>query len=290
MKRIALMVCAVVAGAGEGWGAIIGALVPGSTSMVRTDDGSSAAASIGFTVNFFGSSYASLFVNNNGNATFGATMSAFTPTGLTASTGTKIIAPFLADVDTRNVATTPVSYGTGTITTNDSVVRNVFVANWVNVGYFNRKIDKLNSFQMILIDRSVGGSAGDFDIMFNYDQIQWETGDFSGGSAGLGGSSARAGFSNGAGNYYEFAGSGTPGSFLTGADALVTHTNVGLSDAQYTAENGRYVFAARNGEAPVASEPPAETPEPGSLVLLGLGCAMLVGYSRRGSAQAKRRA
>ena len=72
----------------------------------------------------------------------------------------------------------------------------------------------------MLIDRS-DVAAGDFDIEFNYDRIQWETGDASGGDACQGGEPARVGFSNGSGApgaFFELAGcpsSSAPGSTRT---------------------------------------------------------------------------
>ena len=86
------------------------------------------------------------------------------------------------------------------------------------VGYFSNQADKLNNFQIILVDRSDTG-AGNFDIYFNYTRIRWETGSASGGYAGLGGSSARAGYSEGtgeAGTSYEMAGSAVNGALLDG--------------------------------------------------------------------------
>ena len=59
-------------------------------------------------------------------------------------------------------------------------------------------------------------APGDFRIIFNYDRIRWETGDASGGTNGLGGSSARVGFSNGSGqpgSFFELEGSGQNGRF-----------------------------------------------------------------------------
>ena len=107
----------------------------------------------------------------------------FTPFGLTTGIGTSIIAPFFAYVDTRAVGSDLVSYAYG-----EGVIdgHNAFGVNWVNVGYFANHADKLNSFQLILIDRS-DRNPGDFDVEFNYDRIQWETGDASGGVDGLGG-------------------------------------------------------------------------------------------------------
>ncbi len=100
---------------------------------------------------------------------------------------------------------------------NDTVNgHNAFGVDWFNVGYFDTNVDKLNSFQLILIDRS-DRNPGDFDIEFNYDQIQWETGDASGGDDGLGGESAIVGFSNGSslpGTSFQLAGSAIPGELL----------------------------------------------------------------------------
>jgi hypothetical protein len=51
-------------------------------------------------------------------------------------------------------------------------------------------------WQLVLVDRLDTGT-GNFDIEYRYAQIQWETGDFSGGSGGLGGQSARVGYTAG---------------------------------------------------------------------------------------------
>lgn len=210
-----------------------------SNNLPATDDGSTGLVPLGFSVNFFGTTYTGLYVNNNGNITFNTPLSTYTPFGLSTSIGTSIIAPFFADVDTRvgNIVT----YGQGTLGG-----KNAFGVNWINVGYYSEHTNKLNSFQLILVDRS-DVSPGDFDIMFNYDQIQWETGDASGGSNGVGGSSAHVGYSNGTGNsgtFYEFPGSGVNGAFLDGGPhALISFSNVDVS--------GRYVFEVRNGLPPV---------------------------------------
>jgi hypothetical protein len=116
--------------------------------------------------------------------------------------------------------------------------------NWVDVGYFSGHTDKLNSIQLLLVDRSDTG-AGNFDIMFNYDKIEWETGDVSGGTGGLGGFSARAGYSNGTDSSFELAGSAVPGSFLDSNQAGgLIYNNIGSP-----LQNGRYIFPVRNGAA-----------------------------------------
>lgn len=178
-------------------------------TLAANDDGSTGLVPIGFNLNFFGATHDTLFVNNNGNVTFDLPLATFTPFPLT-STNRAIIAPFFADVDTR--LGRAVTYGQGTV---DG--RPAFGVNWPGVGCFNRNVSVLNFFQMRLIDRSDLG-AGDFDIVFGYDSIQWETGQASGGNLVCqGGASARVGYSNGTGNpgtFFELAGSGVPGAFL----------------------------------------------------------------------------
>ena len=193
--------------------------LPGFTNTVfpGTDDGSYSTAGpngtptlvpIGFTINFYGSNHSDLYVNNNGNITLDQPLSTFTPFGLT-NTLSQIIAPFFADVDTRVGHT--VTFGNDTV---DG--RQAFGVDWINVGYFSEHVDKLNSFQLILINRS-DRKPGDFDIEFNYDQIKWETGDASGGVNGFGGGPAVVGFSSGSalpGTSFQLAGSGISGELL----------------------------------------------------------------------------
>src|SRR5664279_3443670 len=161
-----------------------------ANTLPANDDGSTGLVPIGFTINLFGTSYSSLYVNNNGNVTFDGQLGTYTPFSLT-STATKILAPFFADVDTRGAGSGLVTYGTATVNGH-----NAFGVEWPGVGYFANGTDKLNTFELVIIDRSDLG-AGNFDFEFNYDSIQWETGGASGGSGGLGGSSARVGYSNG---------------------------------------------------------------------------------------------
>ncbi|MFN3370090.1 MAG: nidogen-like domain-containing protein [Sphingomonadaceae bacterium] len=160
----------------------------GQGALPSCDDCYSSAISTGFAMNFFGTTRTQLFVSNNGYVTFDAGQSAFTPSGLGASYGgLPIIAPFFADVDTRG-GLGSVTFGTGTFNG-----RSAWGVNWIDTGYYSVRGDKRNSFQLILTDRSDTG-AGNFDIYFNYSQIQWETGSLSGGVNGLGGISAAVGF------------------------------------------------------------------------------------------------
>jgi hypothetical protein len=235
-----------------------------TTVLPGNDDGSAGPVAMGFTIDFFGVSRSTLFVNNNGNVTFDAALSTFTPFNL-STTNRQILAPFFADVDTRPAASGKVTYGAATI-----AGRSVFGVNWINVGYFSQQTNKLNSFQLIITDRS-DIAVGDFDFEFNYDQIQWETGGASGGVNGLGGNSARVGWSNGASATFELAGSAVNGAFLdTGPNALISgslNSNVA----------GRYIFSVRNGTV----QPPNPVPEPLSLALVATALLAAGVASRR---------
>jgi hypothetical protein len=216
-----------------------GAMRPGFDGNVlpHNDDDSTGLVPTGFPINFFGQTYTQLYVNNNGNLTFGQPLPDFTPFPLT-STQRVIIAPFFADVDTT--VGNEMTYGTGTVGGHAA-----FGATWPGVGCFAANTSVLNEFQVILIDRS-DIASGDFDIEFNYDRIQWETGQASGGDANcLGGSSARVGYSNGSGlpgTFFELAGSGVPGAFLD------SNSTTGLIHSSLSSDQlGRYVFQVRSG-------------------------------------------
>lgn len=206
-------------------------------SVPRNDDGSSEQVPLGFTLNFFGKQRESCWVNNNGNLTFDAPLSTFTPFGL-QKTLREIIAPFFADVDTRNPASKLVTYGQDTVNGHKA-----FGANYIDVGYFSTHADKTNSFQVVLIERADTGLSN-FDIEFNYNRITWETGDASGGVNGFGGVPAVVGWSNGTTLDYasfELPGSFVSGAFLDNGSRSLVHGHVNSTTA------GRVIFRARDG-------------------------------------------
>lgn len=208
-----------------------------SNILASNDDSSSLLTSIGFTVNFLGTQRSSLYVNNNGNVTFDSAFSSFDPTHILNSNH-QIIAPFWADVDTRGAGS--VAYGSGTVEGHTA-----FGVNWNRVGYYDYGTDKLNTFQLVIVNRADTGS-GNFDIELNYNQIQWDTGDASD-------NSATAGWSDGSvsrlpGTFYTFAGSGVAGAFLDS-----NPTGALIRNSLNSSQDGRYVFEIRNTSDPSSS-------------------------------------
>jgi len=248
MKRssLAIIVTAAVLGGSAAEGQAIRTNAGFATkSIPANDDGSAPLESLGFTINFFGKSRSSVYVNNNGNLTFDSALATFTPFGL-QNTQREIIAPFFADVDTRNPASRLVTYGQDTINGHRA-----FGANYIDVGYFGAHADKLNSFQVVLIERADTGSTN-FDIEFNYAKIQWETGDASGGVGGYGGVPVVVGWSNGTSDpsaSFQLPGSMVSGAFLDGGPhALVRQTVNGIvSNQGGTTVLGRLTYRARDG-------------------------------------------
>jgi hypothetical protein len=188
-------------------------------------------------INFFGRYYTGFYLNNNGSVTFNAASSSFTPSSITGSTSNPIIAAYWTDIDTRGGAVAPTPGGTSTGTNLlwydlDSVTK-TFTATWDDVGYYSGQTNKLNAFQLSIQQIN---AEGDFDITFRYENVDWTTGGASGGSNGLGGTPARAGYSAGNGvEYYELPQSGDEAALL----ALESTSNVGTP--------GTFVFSVRNG-------------------------------------------
>lgn len=229
-----------------------------ATALPANDDKSSGLEPIGFEVNFFGETHNNVYVNNNGNVTFTEPLNEYTPFPL-LTTQKAIIAAFFADVDTRKGAVA--RYGNSSVNG-----RPAFGVTWPNVGCYLRNTSVSNSFQLILIDRA-DIANGDFDIEFNYQKIEWETGTHSnsGGDENcLGGNSVRVGFSNGnglPGEAFELLGSGVNGAFLDNNSATgLIHNSLNSNQL------GRYIFEVRNGvveinHPPVANAGPDQTVE-----------------------------
>jgi subtilisin family serine protease len=127
-------------------------------SLGNVDDASSGSLPLGFNVNWFGTQYTGIIVNNNGGITFDDGLGDFLSfRNINLDTTLRpLILPLFTDLDTR--ASSAVTYGTTTIGG-----RAAYCINWVNVGEYSFKAAS-QSFQLVIIDQ--GG--GNIDLEFNY--------------------------------------------------------------------------------------------------------------------------
>ncbi|WP_146585251.1 nidogen-like domain-containing protein [Puniceibacterium confluentis] len=224
----------------------------GEFALARIDDGSQ---SVDITsvfengIDLNGTNYTSFFINSNGNVTFNSASGAFSPTAINGATGNPIIAPYFGDVDTDSGpgATTPGGNSTGTnlVHWDLNTETDEIIVTWDDVGFFNNRTDIPNAFQLVLTD----AGNGDFNIEFRYEDINWTTGDASGGSNGLGGTVARAGWSTGTGgSFFELTQSGNQEEMLA-LDATLGNTGV----------PGLWEFFVRNGDFLTSQVPDVPT-------------------------------
>lgn len=199
----------------------------------RNDDGYM-FLNLGFNVTFFGTTYSSLYINNNGNVSFGGGISAYVPTGPTGASQ-PIISPFFGDVDTRNAASGVVHYSLGA---------DQLIVTWDNVGYFGSHADRTDSFQLVLRSDGYTVPFGEGSIGFFYENMGWDATDTN--------TVAATGFGDGAGNGEVIAGS----------------LESGLNDVL---ENKYLWFDANLDVVPPPNGGGGSVPEPGSLTLLAIG-------------------
>ena len=256
----AKMVAVVAAGLIVSSSAFAGAIVPidNAKTLPRCYDCSSGPVDIGFDINFFGNDYSQLYVISNGYISFSRGFTTWSFNNLSYSANT-VISPFLSDINTVN--------GGSQITYGNLIYdgHQAFAANWVDVApygssYTTGTLSSRNSFQVILVERSDVGT-GDFDIVFNFDSIQWRSTNTYGGSF----------FGYGAnGDYYGYTTNNNNLVSLNGDRLPYNSINSNVA--------GRYVFEVRNG---VVTNPLPAIPEPETWAMLLAGLGAVAGVARR---------
>jgi hypothetical protein len=244
---LVLAVCAfpLAPTAAEGPNAVMTPAGYDTNSLARGDDTSSPAVTLPFSVNWGGTNYGQIYINTNGNCTFGSAYAGKNPRTTLSALRRNILAPLWTDVDTTNSAVRQVTYSS---VASPPLVggRPAFFVNWIDVVPFSTSHDAtgpLNSFQLVLVDRSDTG-AGNVDFYFNYDKVTWDT-------CSSQTRRARAGWGRSSGTAYELPGSGTR---TTSASQLTDTATGGRSLIQNfmndTGQLGRYLWQVRSGTSP----------------------------------------
>jgi len=216
----------------------------GSDVCQRNDDDYTLAVPLSFSFDLFGTTYNSVFINNNGNLSFDNGYCTFTASGFPVS-GFPMVAPFWADVDTRNTTSGTVYYRSEA---------NRFTVIWDHVGYYNAHADKLSTFEVIITDGTDPLIGFGNNVAFCYDDMQWTTGDASGGSGGFGGEPATVGVNKGDGtNFFQIGRFGIAGSAYDGPAGSTDGVDY-LDETCYTFN----VSTTNNNVAPIYLDPPTQ--------------------------------
>lgn len=213
---------------------------PSAGGPLERNDDDYAQAGIGmpavpFNFNLYGTNYtgSDIYLNNNGNLSFGAGFTSFTSTGFPIA-GFPMVAAFWADVDTRNDASGAAYYkyidGNG-----DSSI-DTLVMTWDNVGYFSNQADLTNTFQIAISDGTNPTMGLGNNVCFSYDDMQWTTGGASGGTGGFGGTAATVGVNAGNGtDFFQVGRFDQPGNAYDGPAgandgvSFLDHTDICLN-------------------------------------------------------------
>jgi hypothetical protein len=180
-------------------------------AMLPNDDFYSNLISLPFTFDFYGNTYNSLYINNNGNISFLAQYPTFTANPF-PDAQYNMIAPFWGDVDTRD-STMMGSNGDVWY----KMTPNALVVVWDNVGYYNVHGDKRNTFQLVISDGTDPLIPTGNNVSFCYADMEWTTGDASGGFNGYGGVPATVGVNYGNGvDYFQVGRFDQPGTGFDG--------------------------------------------------------------------------
>jgi gliding motility-associated-like protein len=169
----------------------------GVAPFYRNDDGTSPPFTLPFQFCFYGnilngpgSTNPNIYVNNNGSISFGVSYGTpFTPPNFPTA-GMTMIGGFFGDVDTRN-DTSGLVYMRR--------MPHYAIFKWHKVGYFNNKVDKVNSFMIVISDGSSPIIPDQLNAAIFYGDMQWTTGSASGGTNGFGGTAATVGANAGDG-------------------------------------------------------------------------------------------
>lgn len=205
-------------------------------AMAPNDDGSTGLLAIPFNFCLYGTNYTDLYINNNGNVSFGSSYSTFSSNPF-PDPSFVMVAPFWGDVDTR---------GTGTV--KYKITSTAMYVNWEAVGYYSSMTDKVNTFQLIITDGTDPILPAGNNIAFCYGDMQWTTGAASSGVGGFGGTPATVGVNKGDGvNYIQIGRFDQPGAAYDGG--------YGANDGVSWLDNQSFYFnsCSSTNIAPIAS-------------------------------------
>jgi type IX secretion system substrate protein/nidogen-like len=166
----------------------------GVPPLYENNNGSTPAMHLPFNFCFYGQSYDSVFISNNGIVSFVKPIFNFidSPAAVPLGTDTIIIAPFWANSYTLNNGG-KVYY---------KITPTYMAVIWDSVRYAGIDVDGWNTFQLIISDGTDPIVPNHNNVWFCYPVMQWACSDSSGGFSGYGGTAAFVGVNKGDGVTY----------------------------------------------------------------------------------------
>lgn len=169
----------------------------GDTRIERGDDNSHGPISLPYIFPYFDNNHRQIYQANNGLFSFLSSISTYNPIPFPTGNNQRLITPFWSDIDTRgntgNPSDNSVYYHVYTQASSNSsnattpvfdkvalYVRQYFpripmfnplmviIGTWYRVGYYHTKVDRLNTFQMVLAT----DESRSF-VFFLYNDLQW---------------------------------------------------------------------------------------------------------------------
>ncbi|XP_066245508.1 nidogen [Euwallacea similis] len=229
-KHVFLFLCSCASVGAISSGLLYEYDTPVSKKLPPEDDVSSEEIQLQVPVVFYGVSYKAIFVNSNGFLSFQTEIPHFI--NMQFPLEYPIIAPFYSNVDITTAGTIayyetqdPALLHRATENVHEYFLeysefqaRSLFIATWNGVGYFNRKANKVNTYQVVLI---TDGRESFAEFLYPENGIQWIQG--SGDESGLPDARAQVGFLSSEGKEHTL-----PGSATEHVRNLEKWTNMGL--------------------------------------------------------------
>lgn len=174
----------------------------------RNNDAATPPIKLPFTFCFYGQSFDTVYISNNGIISFKKPVYSFADHGFPLGADTLLIAPFYSDIDTRGILAGQVLY---------KITPSCMIVEWDSVGYATLDDDIYNSFQLIITNGADPIVPEGNNVSFCYTNMQWASADASGGFQGFDGMPATVGINNGDKNdYAQFSTFDLPGAYFNG--------------------------------------------------------------------------